>query len=324
MRRREFISLLSAAAAGWSSRVRAQQLAIPVVGYLFLGSQRGYQPFKDAFLSGLASRGYIEGKNIRVLYRFADGHQDRLMPLTTELVSLGARVIVTTGTPSIQTAHKVAPSVPIVSLIGPDPVAMGWAKSLTKPGGMITGTFFSNQAPKRAELLKELVPQAIRFGVLLDGNNPANPYLRKNAVDGARTIGLELEFIELKELSEFAAAFDRLRSLGVEGVVVGADPIFFSNPEPSAELALAHKLPSVGDDRSFAKAGGLCAHGADYLAITPRAARFIDEILKGAAPGDLAAELSTDFQLTVNLKTARELGITVPPTVLARATEVIE
>src|SRR5262249_21013239 len=248
MRRREFIGLLSAAAAGWSSRVRAQQLAIPAVGYLFLSSQRGYQPFKDAFLSGLASRGYIEGKNIRVFYRFAEGHHDRLMPLTTELVSLGARVIVTTGTLSIEAAHKAAPSVPIVSLIGPDPVAMGWAKSLAKPGGMITGTFFLTQAPKKTELLKEWVPRATRFGVLMDGNNPATPFLRQSTVDGARTIGLELEVIELMELSELPAAFNRLRSLGVEGVVVGSDPIFFSNPEPSAELALAHKLPSVGDD----------------------------------------------------------------------------
>jgi putative tryptophan/tyrosine transport system substrate-binding protein len=303
MRRREFITLLGATAAEWASRVQAQQQTIPVVGYLFLGSQRGYQPFSDAFLSGLASHGYIEGKNIRVLFRFAEGHQDQLALLTTELVSLGARVIVTIGTPSIEAVHKVAPSVPIVSLIGPDPVAMGWAKSLAKPGGMITGTFFNTQVPKKVELLKELVPQATRFGVLMDGNNPATPFLKKHAVDGARTIGLELEVIELKEVSEFAAAFDRLRSLGVEGVVIGSDPIFFSNPAPSAELALAHKLPSVGDDRSFAKAGGLCG---------PR--RSSSRTYDGGGDG----------QLTVNLKTAKELGITVPPTVLVRATEVIE
>jgi len=324
MRRREFITLLGAAAAQWSSRVQAQQQAIPVIGYLFLGTQQWNQPFFDAFLSGLAARGYIEGKNIRVLYRFADGHSDRLSPLTTELVSLGARVIVTAGGASIEAAHKAAPSVPIVSLIGPDPVMMGWAKSFAKPGGMITGVFFNTQAPKRFEVLKAVRPQATRFGLLMNATNPATPYMRKDSVDGARTIGVDLEVIELKELSELAAAFDRLASLGVEGVAIISDPFFNSHPTPFAELALSHKLPSVGDDPSYAKAGGLFSHSGNYLAISPRCARFVDEILKGAAPGDLAVELTVDYEITVNLKTAKELGVTIPPEVLAAATGVIE
>ena len=146
--------MLSAAAVEWSSRVQAEQPAIPVVGYLSLGSERGMQPFTDAFLSGLASHGYFEGKNIRVLQRFADGHTDRLSTLTTELVSLGARVVVTAGGASIEAAHKAAPSVPIVSWIGPEPMGMGWAKSLAKPGGMITGIFFNTQAPKKTRAAK--------------------------------------------------------------------------------------------------------------------------------------------------------------------------
>jgi len=150
------------------------------------------------------------------------------------------------------------------------------------------------------------------------------PYLRKNAVDGAHTIGIELEVIELKDLSELAAAFDRLRSVGVEGVVIGGDPLFISNPAPIAELALAHKLPSVGDDRGYAKAGGLISRSANYLAIAPRAARFVDQILNGVGPGDLAVELAEDYEIIVNLKTARELGVTIPPAVLVQATEVIE
>jgi putative tryptophan/tyrosine transport system substrate-binding protein len=324
MRRREFITLLGAAAAEWSSRVQAQQQAIPVVGYLYLGSERTVEQYKEAFMSGFAARGYIEGKTFRLLSRFADGHTDRLAPLTTELVSLGARVILTAGGASIEAAHKAAPNVPIVSMIGPDPVMMGWAKSLAKPGGMITGLFFDSQSPKRFELLKELRPQATRFGLLMNAANPATPYMRKHSVDGVRTIGVELEVIELKELSELAAAFDRLSSLRVEGVAIAADPVFNSNPALFAELALAHKLPSVGDDRSFVKAGGLFTRTANYLAMAPRPARFVDEILKGAAPGDLAVELSMEYELTVNLKTARELGITIPPTVFAAATEVIE
>jgi len=146
---------------------------------------------------------------------------------------------------------------------------MGWAKNLAKPGGMISGIFYNTQAPKKLELLKELRPQATRFGYLMNGSNPATPYLRKNNIDGARTIGIELEVIELKELSELAAAFDRLRSLGVEGVAINADPVFISNPAPIAELALAYKLPSVGDDRSFAKAGCLFTLSPDYVAIAP-------------------------------------------------------
>jgi putative ABC transport system substrate-binding protein len=137
-------------------------------------------------------------------------------------------------------------------------------------------------------------------------------------------VGVELKVIELKELTELAAAFDRMHSLGIEGVVITPDPVFLSNPVPFAELALAHKLPSVGDDGSYAKAGGLLSRSANYPAIAPRCARFVDEILKGAAPGDLAAELSMEYDLFVNLKTARELGITIPPAVFARATEVIE
>jgi putative tryptophan/tyrosine transport system substrate-binding protein len=179
-------------------------------------------------------------------------------------------------------------------------------------------------APKCFEVLKELRPQATRFGFLMNATNPATPYMRKHSVDGARTIGVELEVIELKELSELAAAFDRLGSLGVEGVAIAADHVFLSNPAGFAELALSHKLPSLGNDPKYAKAGGLISRSANYLAILPRCTRFVDEILKGAAPGDLAVELTVDYELTVNLKTARELGITIPPALLAQATEVLE
>jgi putative ABC transport system substrate-binding protein len=323
MRRREFISLLSAAAVEWSSRVQAEQ-AIPVVGYLGFGSERDVQQYSEAYLSGFAALGYVDGENIRLISRFADGDKDRLAPLTNELVSLGARVIVTTGGAAIDAAHKAAPSVPIVASMGPDPIMMGWAKSLAKPGGMITGLFVNTQSFKGFELLKELRPQATRFGLLMNANNPATPYMRKYAVDGTHTIGIELEVIELKDMSELAAAFDRLRSRGVEGVLITSDPFFNSNPALFAELALRHKLPSVGDDRTFAKAGGLFARSANYLAMAPRPARFVDQILKGVAPGDIAIELSDQYQLTINLKTARELGITIPLAVLAIATDVIE
>jgi putative tryptophan/tyrosine transport system substrate-binding protein len=324
MRRRDFIRLLGAAVAGWSSRVQAQQQAIPVVGYLGLGSERAARQYDEAYLSGFAALGYIEGKNIRLISRFADGDKDRLAPLTTELVSLGAKVIVTTGGAAIEAAHKAAPSVPIVAAMGPDPVMMGWAKSLAKPGGMITGLFANTQSFKKFELLKEVRPQATKFALFMNANNPATPYMRKYAVDGSHTIGIELEIIELKDLSEVAVAFDRLRALAVGGVAITSDPLFNSNPALFAELALKHKLPSVGDDRTYAKAGGLFARSINFHAMASRPARFVDQILKGVDPGDIAAELSDQDQLTVNLKTAKELGVTIPLPVITLATDLIE
>ena len=209
--------------------------------------------------SGLADLGYTEGKNIRVLHRYADGNADRLSTLTGELVSLGAITIVTHGGASIQAAHNAAPNVPVVSWVGPEPVMMGWAQSLSRPGGMITGLFFIGVFGKRLELLKEVRPQATTFGYLLNAANP------------------------LKELSGLADAIGRLASLGVGGVVIAPDPVSSSNLEAIAELARAHKLPSVGDDRVFVNAGGLFALSINYPAKAKHSARFVDKILKGTA-----------------------------------------
>jgi len=184
MKRREFIALVGGVA--WPIKVGAQHSAIPVIGYLFLGSQRSIQPLIEAFQTGLAGLGYTEGKNIRVLYRFADGQTDRLSALTIELVALGAKMILTAGAASIEAAHKAAPTVPIVSLIGPDPVMMGWAKTYARPGGMITGQFFNAGSAKRLELLKELRPQATSFGLLMSSTNPATTRIKNVAISGAR------------------------------------------------------------------------------------------------------------------------------------------
>jgi putative ABC transport system substrate-binding protein len=323
MKRREFIRLLGISAA-WPLTVSAQQTAIPVIGFLFLGSERAIQQIAEAFQSGLAALGYREGENIRVLYRFADGNANRLPALAVELVSLGATVIVTAGSTSIQAVHDAAPNVPIVSLVGPDPVMMGWAQNLARPGGMITGLFFIGVVAKRFELLKEVRPQATRFGYLLNAANPANPPSRRSADDAARALGIKIESVEVKEMSELASAIGRMASLGVEGLVINPDPVFYSNAAAIAELARVHKLLSVGDDRDFAVAGGLFALSINYPAMATRSARFVDRILKGIAPGDLAVEQATEFKVIVNLKTAKDLGITVPATILARADEVIE
>jgi putative ABC transport system substrate-binding protein len=323
MRRREFITLIGGGFVACVSPAQAQQPTIPAIGYLYLGSQRSIQQFIEAFRSGLAALGYTEGKNIRVLYRFADGNADRLSSLTHELVSLGAMVIVTAASTSIQAAHVAAPNVPIVSWAAADPVGMGWAQTMARPGGMITGVFLVDTNTKRFELLKEVRPQATKFGLLLNASNPSNPPVRSITGNAARALGFKLETVEVKDQSEFPEVFDRMVSLGVEGLAISPDPVLGANNAVITKLSREHKLPSVGDE-GFADAGGLLAHSTNYAAMARRSAWYVDQILKGIPPRDLPAEEAREFKVIVNLKTAKELGITIPPPVLARADEVIE
>src|SRR5215471_11902224 len=309
MRRREFITLIAGVAAVWSSRAHTQQLPMPTIGWLYLGSELSVRQSVEGFRSGLADLGYAEGENIRVLYRYADGNAERLSTLAVELVSLGAKIIVTAGTTSIRAAHNAVPNVPIVSWASGDPVMMGWAQTLARPGGMITGLFIiSAQQVKPFELLKEMLPNATTFGYLMNASNPGNPYWRRVVDDTARTLGIKVEIVELRAQSELADAFTRMRSVGVEGVAFITDPLLNANFAAIAELARLHKLPSVGDD-GFVSAGGLLAFDPNYIALAKRSASFVDRILKGEAPGDLPAEQATEFRLFVNLKTAKELGL---------------
>jgi putative ABC transport system substrate-binding protein len=324
MRRREFVALVGAAAS-WPLTVRAQRPAMPVIGFLHLGSERSVQPYIEAFGAGLAMLGYREGENIRVLYRFADGNAERLSPLTVELVSLGAKILVTAGTTSIRAAHDAVPNVSIVSWASGDPVMMGWAQTLARPGGMITGLFLiASTVVKPVELLKEVRPKATTFGYLFHAANPGNPHFRRAVNDTAGALRIKVEIIELKEPSELADAFNRMGSLGVEGLAVIPDPVLGSHFPVITQLARLHKLPSVGDGRDFVNAGGLFALSTNLTAMAKRSAWYVDRILKGIPPGDLPAEQATEFKLSVNLKTAKELGIAIPATILARADEVIE
>lgn len=244
--------------------------------------------------------------------------------MTTELVSLGAKIIVTSSTTAVRAAHAAAPNIPIVSWASADPVRMGWPQTLARPGGMITGLLLiDSTVVKPLELLKELRPKAITFGYLMNVSNPGNPHFRIEVDNVARVLGIKVEIIELKEQSELADAFIRMGSLGVEGLAVIPDPVLASNAAAIAQLARLRKLPTVGD-RAFLDAGGMLGLSANYRAMAKRSAWFVDRILKGTAPGDLAAEQATEFKLSVNLKTAKELGITIPATILARADDVIE
>jgi putative ABC transport system substrate-binding protein len=322
MRRRKFIALLGGTAAAWSLPTKAQQAAMPTIGWLSLAGLN--RNSTEAFRSGLADLGYAEDKNIRVLYRFADGNAARLPTLTSELVSLGATIIVTYGTTAIRAAHDTAPNVPIVSWLSGDPVAMGWAQTLAKPGGMITGVFQQSLNAKRIELLKEVRPQGTTFGYLMNAANPGNPVWRKEADDAARTLGVKLEIVEVKQQSEIADAINRMASHGVAGLLYIPDPVLGANSAMIAELTLRHKLPSVGDGPYFVEAGGLFAFSENYLALARRSAWYVDQIIKGVPPGDLAAEQGKEVKLVVNMKTAKEIGLTVPTSILARADELVE
>src|SRR5262245_19782977 len=265
MRRREFTTLVGGAAAVWSSRALAQQPAMPTIGWLYLGSEPSNRDEVEGFRSGLAALGYTEGKNIRVLYRYADGDVDRLSALAVELVALGATIIVTTSSGSVRAAHDAAPNVPIVTWAGPNPVLMGWAQTLARPGGMITGVFEAQQIGKKFELLREVRPQATTFGFLLTAYHPTVPLTRKGVDSAARTLGINVEIIEVKEISELADAFDRMKSLGVAGLAVNSDPVFSSNVEMLVELARIHKLPTVFEDSRFVPAGALFAFANDFV-----------------------------------------------------------
>ena len=295
---------------------------MPTIGWLSLAGLN--RNSTEAFRSGLADLGYAEDKNIRVLYRFADGNAGRLPALTSELVSLGATIIVTYGTTAIRAAHDAAPNVPIVSWLSGDPVAMGWAQTLARPGGMITGVFQQSLTGKRFELLKEVRPQGTAFGYLMNAANPGNPVWRKEADDAARTLGVKLEIVEVKQQSEIADAINRMASHGVAGLLYIPDPVLGANSAMIAELTLRHKLPSVGDGPYFVEAGGLFAFSENYLALARRSAWYVDQIIKGVPPGDLAAEQGKEVKLVVNMKTAKEIGLTIPTSILARADELVE
>ena len=276
MRRREFIPFAIGAMAALPLVARAQQSGRkepPVVGFLHLGSERAVQPIIEGFQSGLAALGYVEGQKIRVLFRFADGKVERVSEHTKELVSLGAKIIVTAGTTSIRAVHAAGPNIPIVSIASGDPVMMGWAQTLARPGGMITGLFlFASSVVKPVEWLKEVRPQATTFGYLFHAANPGNPHFRREVDDAAGRLGIKVEIIELKEQSELADAFTRMRSVGVEGLAIIPDPVLGSSVAAIVELARLHKLPSVGVGRDFVDAGGLLALSWNPAAMAKRSA----------------------------------------------------
>jgi putative ABC transport system substrate-binding protein len=325
MRRREL--LLMVAATMGTRAAQAQQKAMPVIGYLSSGSSSSLASYAAAFREGLRETGYVEGQNVTIEYRWAEGSYDRLPALAADLVARKVDVIVTNGglTPTLAATSATA-TIPIVFTTAADPVGAGLVASLARPGGNVTGfsILVSELTPKRLELLSELVPQAKVIAFLMNPNNAASERAVRVLQEAARAKGVRLAIVKADSESEIDAAFASLLRLQAGALVVDADPFFGSRREQLVALALRDAVPAIYGLREYAAAGGLISYGSSLTAASREAGIYAARILKGEKPADLPVQQPTTFELVVNLKTAKALGLTVPPSILARADEVIE
>jgi putative ABC transport system substrate-binding protein len=310
---------------GWPSALRAQQKTMPVIG--FLGSTSRGATFVAAFLEGLAETGYVEGQNAAIEYRWAEGRYDRLPALAAELVKRRVDVIVTQGgIPATRAAKSATSTIPIVFAVGTDPVGDGLVASLARPGGNLTGVTFmmTELMPKRLELLSELVPEAGMIALLVNPNNEDAERTMRDVQEAARVKRVQLLILKAGTESEIDAAFAYFAQLHASALLVGHDPFFFSRREQLVALASRNAVPAIYENRGYVAAGGLISYGTSLAAADRLVGIYVGKILKGAKPADLPVQQPTHFDLVVNLKTAEVLGLTVPPSILARATEVIE
>ncbi|SED13694.1 putative ABC transport system substrate-binding protein [Rhizobiales bacterium GAS191] len=323
MRRREFITVLGATAA-WPLAARAQQPAMPVIG--ILSSTEPYLPYRNEFLNGLAENGYSEGRNVLIEDQYAQGQYDRLPGLAAGLVRRRVDVIVTTGgSMSARAAKAATDTIPIVALIGGDPVRMGLASSLNRPGGNLTGVaqLVTETEPKRLELLRELVPDAIAIAYLVNPALASWPTQDMEAV--AHKLGSKLMVLGASSDGDLAAAFASMSQEQVSGLVLGSDPFFFMRRAQLVALSTRHALPTIYFFREFAALGGLISYGTRLFDGVHQVGAYAAKILKGTKPADLPiTQQSEKIELVINLKTAKSLGLTVPQSLLARADEVIE
>jgi putative ABC transport system substrate-binding protein len=326
MKRRDFITLLGGAAAGLPLAARAQQAAMPVIGFLHGASpSRGYVPLLGAFRQGLKENGYVEGQNVAIEYRWAEDRYDRLLALAADLVQRRVTMIFAGASPAAQAAKAVTTSIPIVFSTAYDPVATGLVASLARPGGNVTGVTDLNVevGPKRLELLHEAVPKATIIAALINPSNPGAETLSGGLQAAARVLGIQLHVLHASAESDFDAVFANLTRLRAGGLVIGADSFFNGHVERVAALALRHAVPTIYS-RDFAVAGGLMSYGGALTDTYHLGGVYTARILKGEKPADLPVQQSTKIELTINLKTAKALGLTVPITLLGRADEVIE
>jgi putative ABC transport system substrate-binding protein len=307
--------------------LRAQQKAMPVIGYLGNTSLDPNAPFMAAFRQGLSETGYVEGQNVTIEYRWAEGHYDLLPALAADLVARKVDAIVAGGGSTGALAAKSATStIPIVFVVGGDLVAAGLVASLARPGGNLTGfsIFGSELNPKRLELLCELVPQAHVIALLVNPNNAAAERQIKDVQEAGRTKGVQLRVLKASTESEIDPAFASLIQLQAGALLVGSDPIFFSRRNQLVALTSRHAVPAIYEWREFTAAGGLISYGPSLTGTWRQVGVYAGKILKGAKPADLPVQQPTTFELVVNLKTAKALGLTVPQLLLATADDVIE
>jgi len=326
MRRREFIAF-GGGAAIWPLAARAQQSSMPIVGFLNSTSPEAVASFVSAFKTGLAEGGFVEGRNVRIEYRWAQGQYDRLPELASELSRLKVNVIAASGGDRSAIAAKNAtPAIPIVSVIGGDPVATGLVANLSRPGGNLTGVSFltTELMPKRLDLLLELVPDASVVALLINPNSPQSEGVRKSMQEAAAKKAIQLRIVDAGRENEIDAAFDAIKSLQVNALVVAADPFFNSQAGQLARLASSYAIPAIYEWRGIVAAGGLISYGTSLVEVYRQVGVYAGKILAGESPANLPVLQPTKFELVINLKVAKALGIKVPASLLVAAEELIE
>ena len=326
MKRRDFITLLGGAVIARPLAARAQQQAMPVVGYLNSRSRDTDAPFLGAFHRGLNETGYVEGQNVAIEYRWADGQYDRLPVLATDLVRRRVTVMAATSTPAALAAKAATSAIPIVFTTAADPIAVGLVDSLSRPSGNVTGvnSYLSDLGAKRLELLRQLVPNDAVIGMLVNPNYPDAESQAKDVKEAARTLGQQVHVVNADSEGDLNRAFATFIELKADALLVSLDSFFLSRREQLVALAARHKIPVMYFARDFVLAGGLMNYGSDLADSYRQAGVYTGRILKGAKPVDLPVLQPTKFELSINTTTAKSLGLSIPDRLLALADEVIE
>jgi putative tryptophan/tyrosine transport system substrate-binding protein len=326
VKRREFITLLGGTVIAWPLAARAQQPAMPVVGFLSSGSPGPYQPFLSAYHAGLKESGYIEGHNVAIEYRWAEGEHARLPKMAGDLIRVRASVIAAAGTPAALAAQAATTSIPIAFVVIDDPAKLGLVNSLSRPGGNATGVnhFSAELGSKQLGLLHELIPAAMRVGLLVNPTSPPTELVTRDVMAAAAAMALQIEVVEAKNSPEIEAAFVTLVRNRVDALLVGPAALFLSRRVQIATLATRHAIPALYNVREYTEAGGLMSYGTIETEAYRQFGVYTGKILKGVKPADLPVMQSTKFELVINLPTARALGLKIPATLLAHADEVIE
>jgi putative tryptophan/tyrosine transport system substrate-binding protein len=326
VKRREFITLLGGAAAAWPLAVRAQQRAMPIIGFIGGSSSTGGTALVECFVSGLRDLGWIDGKSIKTEVRWTEGLADRYAAFANEFANSRLDLIVVTSTPGTRAVQRTTHNIPVVFMGVSDPVESGFVKSLSRPGGNLTGisNFLPTTSGKLIEFLKRTAPSAVRFCVLHNPTNPGKILEVRELQAAGRTLSVVVEPVEVRSADDFESAFAAVTGFNCDALIALQDGLTLGGRRKIADFATAHGLPTAFQIREFVEAGGLMSYGLNYCQHYRRAATYVDKILRGTAPAELPVELPTTFELVINLKTAKALGLTVPPALLTTADEVIE